>query len=394
MKRLYNIGLLLVTISVFSQIKITEVNYDTPFLENNNVIREANQSNPNTVTIGHLGEYIELYNYTTEDISLDGWYIADHIGTYYFPTNVIIKSGGFLVVAYKPQTYSTAYFPTFFPTTVGKEAQILYQDVIEIRNDREELRLGTRKLKGNIFNIPNVSFVDWEEGSLYHPMNHYNNYATGIHSGDVNTNTYYNKSLHDDNGNQYKNYYTANPLEEAIVPPLQVMESLPLVIDAYINNYAGITWASNVDAINNKFCFITIPLVQQTPNLTLVSSGKCFNYDFSGNATSTIDCSPITPTNPPINGYTEDELQEIENSIQIAPNPTTGYLYVTWGNAAAGKISGINIVAINGTYNVYVSITSNQSNAQLNLVGQPNGIYIVRMTLDSGQFISKNILKM
>ena len=50
----------------------------------------------------HFGEYVELYNSTTEDINLSGWKIQDYENYYIFPNSpdTVIPSGGTIIVTY------------------------------------------------------------------------------------------------------------------------------------------------------------------------------------------------------------------------------------------------------------------------------------------------------
>jgi hypothetical protein len=55
------------------------------------------------------GQYVELYNRSPNPVNLGGWQLADAIG-YTFPTNTILASGGYLVVA-----RNAAYLQSIYP---------------------------------------------------------------------------------------------------------------------------------------------------------------------------------------------------------------------------------------------------------------------------------------
>lgn len=129
-----------------AQVVITEVYYDTPYLEDIYLYTNLGLLNPNPYYY-NLGEYIELYNYSTEDIPLKGWMIGDKVSKYQFPDNAIIHSGEFIVVVYRPKNNNIP-FTTYFPTTLGKELQIYYQDKMFLNNKSEELRLMVGFIRG------------------------------------------------------------------------------------------------------------------------------------------------------------------------------------------------------------------------------------------------------
>ncbi|MGC3977354.1 MAG: SpvB/TcaC N-terminal domain-containing protein [Paludibacteraceae bacterium] len=117
---------------------MSEVFYDSPLEENS-----ANISGH------HNGEFIELFNPTTESIKLDNWRIQDSSGytSYTFPANTIVPARGLIIVAYQ---YPNSNFKLsdLFPSinSLGLSAEslqksILYQSEIMLSNKSEIIRL-------------------------------------------------------------------------------------------------------------------------------------------------------------------------------------------------------------------------------------------------------------
>ena len=105
--------LLSLSLSLNAQIAITEVYYDTPFIERYNKNSKA-----------HLGEFIELFNYSSKDIDISGWRLSDNMTSYYFPNGTKIKSNDFLIIAKKIS--SSSYFFDLFPNEKsGNENKVL-----------------------------------------------------------------------------------------------------------------------------------------------------------------------------------------------------------------------------------------------------------------------------
>lgn len=368
----------------FSQIAITEVFYDTPYLEDMSA-RDYDVL-PFDINIHHLGEFIELYNYTTEDIPLKGWSLSDRVSRFVFPQNTIIKSGKFLIIAYKSPN-SNITFPMMFPNTVGKESQVIYQNTIFLNNYREYIRLNMGTLRGVNFSNTEVSHLSWENGSV-------NSYVgNGIDVNCVNpvNCNFYRGSLHLSATGTNTNI--ATPLTANYVPPFQNLEDIPGVRNAIISNLGNSTWDFYSNALLNASCPENISIVEQNPTETYLSTGKCFVYDTSGNNISSLDCTPPSNTTNPTTDYTPEQINEIGSKIIIAPNPTTGTITISWDATIIGKISNIQISSASGVSLSVNPINATQDSIVLSINGQPTGIYFVRFILDTSQFISKNVIK-
>lgn len=385
--------LLLLFISVgfsYGQIKITEVYYDSPFLEDIYHYSNENQLNP-TPFLHHMGEYIELYNYSTEDIPLRGWALADYVSRYEFPVNAVIKAGKYIVVVYRGPGQPD-YFNSFFPNNPGTVDQIFYQDKIVLNNFREGVRLLMGYIRGVNCKNKVLQEVSW---GLYNGG--YNILLDNVwaeESNNVGTFNFYVSSFHLLGENLY-GINPADPLESSYVPEMQNLEDIPQVQEALTEVLTDFTWDIYSEMLLNTTCNVAINDVEQIPSDTYLTTGKCFNYDNSGNNESSVDCAPPAPPIPTSSTeYTSEEMEDFSSLIVLAPNPTSSTITANWSGAILGHITEMQVANTSGVSLNVSSITPAQDNTLIYLTSQPTGIYIVKFILDSGQFISKNVIKL
>ena len=374
-----------------SQIAITEVYYDTPF---NEKLKFGNQANGYVDAIKHhRGEFVEIYNYSDKDINLKGWYLKDLQGIFWLPEK-IIKSQQFMVIAYSTLPSNTTIFKEHFTTTAGKEEQIIYQDKILLRNKRDVAILGYKI--GDSPVLINKSSVGWEFRESP-PINF-------VHDAWANPQEFYNVNSiqynpnHPPNQNNpdlFNNYMaTPNPLEATYKPPLQHYEDL--VMNDYLQNYSYLDWTDNVNRLVNRLCQISIQKVEQIPNGTYNSGGKCFNYDTAGNYISSTDCNGSN-SGPQTNEYSYDELEAIKNSIVVYPNPATSnnsyVVNISWSGPSINKINNLQVYTSGGGLVYGFVPTNGVYSTSFSLQGQLPGVFVANFTLNTGQVISKNILK-
>lgn len=378
--------------NLYSQLRITEVYYNTPY---NEKLKFGNQINGYVDAIKHhRGEFIEIYNYSDKDINLKNWYIKDRFGIFWFPEKVI-KSGQFIVVAYSTLPSNTTPFTEYFTTTVGKQDQIILQNQIILRNKYEQLRLGYL-IGGSALAPVNKSDIAWEFRS--EPNKNFVNNIWSTPSEFYNVKSIqYNPSYvgNQDNPDLYDNYTaTPNPLDATYKPPIQSYESI--VKDDFQQYYSFLDWSDNVNALVNRVCQLSIEKTEQSPNGIYNSGGKCFSYDIAGNRTVAIDCTATNPATPN-NGYNTDELEAIKNSIFVYPNPATpnnGYIVnISWNGPSINKISNLQVYSSGGGLVYGFSPTAGVNSTNFSLQGQLPGVFVVNFTLNTGQVVSKNILK-
>ncbi len=383
-----------------AQIAITEVYYDTPYSEEIHYVRENKT---------RLGEFIELYNYTTEDLSLDRWFMSDNYASYYFPKGIVIKSGEFLVVAYKAKPEVPDYFTKFFPTTKGQESKIIYQDKLLLNNFQDHVKLNApvRKDKFLELDLPFIVMekVEWKDPAYAalltkkekkeYIRKHYNfNFQTL--EGDGSGVDYYINSLQKTDNPQEKYYNEknrANPLSALYKPAIGKYEEAPPIINVYKEHYGLLTWAWYVSQILNNTCNYGIPVVDQPySQYVLTSTEQCFGHDIAGNVSSK-GCL-LGSQNPNSTNNLQDNPELIKNRIQVYPNPTSSLVTITWDNEVDSLIAQMRIVSLSAAFDITVpkNVTGYTYSADLTL--QPAGIYILSVTLTSGQTISKNIIKL
>ncbi|QBO59515.1 lamin tail domain-containing protein [Chryseobacterium salivictor] len=379
------------TFNKFSaQIVITEVYYDTPYNEKllfgnaNEGFVEANKH--------HRGEFVEIYNYSDKDISLKNWYLKDLLGVFWFPDK-LIKSGQFMVVAYSTLPNNTTPFTEYFATTVGKGDQIMLQNKIILRNKREIITLGY-KIQENImlkkssigWHFPQPERSNFVRDIWKYPSNFYDTKSIQYHP---------NYPQYQDNPHLYNNYTdNPNPLDATYKPAIENYENI--VKEDYQQYYSFLDWSENVKELVEKICAISIGKVEQTPAGNYTNIGKCFNYDSVGNETSAYNCAPNTGTNT-ASGYTPDELSIISNDIVIFPNPTTASnqynVTISWSGVALNKIYNLQVYSSAGMSVYNYNPTTGVNTTTFNLQSQLPGTFVANFVLNTGQVVSKNILK-
>lgn len=379
---------LLLTFFIFnkfsSQIAITEVYYDTPY---NEKLKFGNQTNGYVdATKHHRGEFVEIYNYSDKDINLKNWYLGDNEGIFWFPEKTI-KSGQFMVIAYSTLPGNSTPFSEYFTTTAGKEDQIILQDKILLRNTKEQLYLGYTLNNSHLLNKSSVGWQYQGQGQGVMPTNF-------IHNIWQTPNLFYSiNSLQLTSSNTYIES-TPNPLNATYKPAIQSYDDL--VKNDYQNYYSYLDWTDNVNALVNNICSISITKIEQTPNGTYASGSKCFSYDIAGNNISSNNCAGSS-TGPSTVEYTTDELEAIKNSIVVYPNPATSnnsYLVnISWSGPSINKINNLKVFNSAGGLVYGFTPTNGINSTSFSLQGQLPGVFVANFILNTGQVVSKNILK-
>jgi hypothetical protein len=364
-----------------SQIKITEVNFDVPRSEKLNLTNTA-----------HIGEFIELYNYTDKDIDLTGWRLNDMVGAYIFPQGTVIKSANYLVIAYhnNPSVIPTPSIPSIYPSSIGHEPKIIYQNKIILRNDREHLQLVTNRIGSTVLKhdyiIDQIKYRTKTSipGYFEHPYyNIYNNYQN---SSSINYSLFHSLQL-----NENDSYTAKSPMPfhlDFTIPTQDFFDSIEHIL---IDNYNGMTHADQVNYILNLTCDKTIANIEQTPTLTLTTQKRCAVYDTSGNVTHWTTCTSIV--NPPPTGYTEEQIQQIDATITVFPNPTTGAVTTQWDTQNLGKIKQLHASSSAGVIFYTSGSLLTTTSAPVNLGSGSMGLYIITFVLDTDQIISRNVIK-
>ncbi|WP_312342582.1 lamin tail domain-containing protein [Chryseobacterium binzhouense] len=380
---------------------ITEVYYNTPYNEKLHFTKKVNGVTTSELMDAvkhHRGEFIEIYNYSDKDISLKNWYIKDLLKTFWLPDKTI-KKGQFMVIAYSVLPYNTTNFTEHFSTTVGKENQIIYQDQIILRNKKDEVVLG---YSFNGLHLLDKSKNMWEFGiepssnfigSLYqNPSQFYSVNSIQYHPDPMSTM---------DPNTQPNNYdlynYTAipNPLAATYVPATQSYDDL--VKNDFQQYYSYLDWTDNVNVLVDKICPISIEKVSQTPNGSYNNGISCFSYDTAGNLIAGGGCNGVSTPPSGSSGLSPDELELIKNSIIISPNPTKASdsynVTITWSGPASNKINNIQIFNSSGTTVYGFAPGTSVNTTTFNLQNQLPGAFVANFILNTGQVVSKNILK-
>ncbi|MEN2436558.1 lamin tail domain-containing protein [Weeksellaceae bacterium A-14] len=381
--------------NLFSQIIITEVYYDTPYNEKLRFTKKVNGETTEDLIDAvkhHRGEFVEIYNHSDKDINLKNWYLSDKVGVFWFPEK-IIHSGQFMVVAYSTLPGNTTPFSEYFTTTQGKGSQIILQNKIILRNLRETLSLGYRiGDNGSLIETSNIKWEFRESQPINFVHEIWGTPAAFYNVKSIQYNPTYSGSGNQNNPDIYDNYMaTPNPLE-AVYKPATVNYD-ETVKDSYLDNYAYLDWSENVRALLEQLCSLNIEKIEQSASGVFNNGNKCFTYDSSGNRIQATDCSSSSNTNTVGNEYNGDQLEEIKNSIVLYPNPTQSQVTIKWSGAALNKIYNLQVYSAAGTVVFGYNASNSNSSVTFSLQNQLPGVFVANFILNTGQVISKNILK-
>lgn len=399
-----SISMLLGVQECLGQIVITEVLYDTAFDERPATIRETERRNYYTFKdkAHHLGEFIELYNYTTEDIPLKGWFIYDNASKYNFPDDVVIKSQDYLIIAYR-DLYSKKdigdYFPIFYPTVKGRERKIIYQDYLILNNKKDGLSLYTKRLAGvDLHKDFLIDHIQWDNTSIHSGSNELGDKS--YYS--LNNRNFYVNSLHLDTGGNYEEK-KASPLTASYVPSTQKLLDIPIVQKALLDNIAKYNWDDYVYEIIQQKCNLIISLTEQYPQGTYNRGELCFIYDAAGNYIRTEVCRTANVMSAPVvKPYTSvaktkkpipSTISEYRDYIVVYPNPTSGVLRVNIDEIIHGKISKIEMYSASGASILTKKLKSTDLEVTLDITSYPIGVYILKFSLGTGESFSVNVIK-
>lgn len=187
----------------------------------------------------------------------------------------------------------------------------------------------------------------------------------------------------------------SDTLETYYIPPLMKYEDNPLVKKKFRNTYALLTWADYVDKILNNSCNYSIPIIQQSNSqYVLTNDQQCFTYDTAGNLDSNNNCSNQNYS------FTKEYVQplfsnseSLVNRLKVFPNPTSSIVTIAWDLEIDELISGIRLIALSGAYDILIPKNISGNTFTADLTAQPKGIYVLTITLKTGQTLSKNIIK-
>jgi RHS repeat-associated protein len=110
----------------YGKVAISEVYFDTYAIEDQGYKNH------------HAGEFIELFNSSTEAIDISGWKIEDNVGSFTIPANTVIASGGFKVITF---TSSKSLFTKLFPEAFNFDEDIILQRSFMLNNNVEKVHL-------------------------------------------------------------------------------------------------------------------------------------------------------------------------------------------------------------------------------------------------------------
>lgn len=393
MKRFILPFILFLVIKTNCQVAITEVYFDTPYSE----IKESNPYH-------HIGEFIELFNYTTEDIDIGGWFLSDKDGNFVFPNNTIIKSGDFLIITYADNK-TINKFPNFFidlfPNSKEHKNKIIYTDKLILNNFKEDISLTMTSVRGKPF-VVKTDILRWRINykEILNGFKYFNNNLRV-------SNDYYLKSLHKINQSElefydHKNnniipvmsyednhFKKANPFELHFKPSLINIQDIRIIKEYFyqLEHFGELTI---IPELFNLKCKPEIPIISYSIPKDSFSEIKCFNYDEAGNyifATNENECSSKI-------SVVKSERISYEDYFFVTPNPTTGKVNIIWDKSMEYTLSQIHIIPFNGSNSIEINFDKKQYNTNYDLTNLTKGIYFIRFTLNNGHIITKKIIKL
>lgn len=376
------------------QIAITEVYYDTPYLERTNLS-----------DISHAGEYIELFNYTTIDIDISGW----RIFSYSFPDGTIIKSGDFIILAWDRREFDNQFLTNFFPNLQDKESKIFYHNDFLLNNYKSNVTLYMTSLLG--IKLPKREVVQSILWDFPRKIEYEHNYVDPDTYNGVGYNydyNYYKKSLQLNSQSQFLTErveygtpdFNLTPFREATPMSLDYpvelipIENVPRVMDVFFNNYDHFIGNSGVLELLNNTCEKNILLIFENIINDSVLSEKCPEYDEAGNFIGMFDNCPFGKQNQKENDISETDLvNDYASKIWLAPNPTRSKTTIYWEKEINDLIAEIVVISLNGGQHIPINYIKGNEYAEINLTTHPSGIYVVRFKFLSGQIVTKSIIK-
>src|SRR5690606_16623405 len=118
----------------------------------------------------------------------------------------------------------------------------------------------------------------------------------------------------------------------------------------------------------------------------------CPEYDEAGNF---IGLLATCPEDRNSDQEDQEDVPSIDyaSKIFVAPNPTSSIATISWNNEVQQAVAEIIVVHINGAQQIPISFSKASLSANVNLSAYPSGIYVVRFTFQSGQIVTKSIIK-
>ncbi|MBB1139290.1 T9SS type A sorting domain-containing protein [Myroides sp. WP-1] len=129
----------------------------------------------------------------------------------------------------------------------------------------------------------------------------------------------------------------------------------------------------------------------------------CLAYDLSGNYIGLKNCdAPLSSRSFAMDQFEADSdeeptreltLEEMKDFIKVYPNPTDGIFNVVFEEEIHGKIYKVEVFNPNGGLIRSKDLLPGESSTTFNISGYPVGIYILKFTLYTSDFININLIK-
>lgn len=173
---------------------------------------------------------------------------------------------------------------------------------------------------------------------------------------------------------------------------------------SFSQDTAKLKGTEEVQNLVNQSCPSDIPLVQQSPRGTFTKGKLCFEFDASGNYIGLKDCNNSVAQRSSMRIQTEEDLEnqeevrelsldKIKSYIKIYPNPTEGVFQVIFEEEIYGKIGKVDVLSPNGGIIRTKTLLPGENSTTFTIDGYPSGLYVLKFTLHTNDFINANLIK-
>ncbi len=385
--------------TIEAQVAITEVYYDTPDIEADYI------KNNRYYKASHQGEFIELYNYTTEDTDISGWVLSDAQGNYRFPDHTVIQSGGFLIIAFRKEEDEDWNFFDYFRHSRGQNDQnvphVLYQDRLELNNYDDMVALYATHYKGinkTFSSSYKISEVSWYVKPYRNLKRYYydpewdNFYVHSLSITDPDLLDHSNP-ISDVNSN----YVTASPFEIPFKVNLKTPKESPFYLkykkEHYDDPYYQLANDQQIESVLRQLCNTNIPLIDTQTTADTYTFEQCFSFDKAGNQRSSAICTKEDKTNHTSKEQEQEDIEEIASKIEVYPVPVQDFLNIRWAQEVDDLVDRIVLSDMLGRVSLPITKPANSFQTRINISSYSDGVYIVSFFLKDGRRLNKNILK-
>ena len=132
------------------------------------------------------------------------------------------------------------------------------------------------------------------------------------------------------------------------------------------------------------------------PAFTFAQSKIGYAYDMAGNRIKreiVMSASPAMANRQSFESQYFYSESLIEHSVKIYPNPTQGNLKVSIPGLASSDKCHMGVYSVQGTQILAFDVSSESANVDMDINNQPNGVYLLQITINEESTTWKIIKK-